>query len=61
MCCFQDEVVVEGRVEAVDVPKQSARQLAEEKRLAEMMIRKKHRCLYMKIQYKRKKIQHEVH
>ena len=50
----------EGRVEEVDVSKQLARQQAEEKRLAEMMIPKKHRRLYNKIAYKKKKITQEV-
>ena len=47
-------------MEEVDVSKQLARQQAEEKRLAEMMIPKKHRRLYHKIAYKKKKISQEV-
>ena len=53
-------MVEEGRVEEVDVGKQLARQQAEEKRLAEMMIPKKHRRLYHKIAYKKKKTTQEV-
>ena len=53
-------MVEEGRLEEVDVSKQLARQQAEEKRLAEMMIPKKHRRLYHKIAYKKKKISQEV-
>ncbi|KAK7483722.1 hypothetical protein BaRGS_00025043 [Batillaria attramentaria] len=47
--------VEEGQAEKVDVDKQLARQTAEERRLAEMMIPKKHKRLYHKIMYSKKK------
>ncbi|KAL8567297.1 hypothetical protein ACOMHN_023340 [Nucella lapillus] len=53
-------VVVEGREEERDDRRQSLRQEAEERRLAEMMIPKKHRRLYHKIQHKRKKTLQEA-
>ena len=45
----------------VDPAKQAQREKAEEKRLAEMMIPKKHKRLYNKIMYSRKKKAQEVH
>ncbi|XP_076452678.1 pescadillo homolog [Babylonia areolata] len=54
------EVVTEGKREEVDVKKQLSRQQAEEQRLAELMIPKKHRRLYHKIQHKKKKISQEA-
>ena len=53
-------MVTEGQAEVVDARRQLAKQEAEEKRLAELMIPKKHRRLYKKIQYKRKKTSQEV-
>lgn len=53
-------VVVEGQEEEVDVRQQLQRQEAEERRLAELMIPKKHRRLYHKIQHKKKKTAQEA-
>jgi len=49
-----------GQVERVDVDKTLAKQKAEDKRLGEMMIAKKHRRLYHKIMTKRKKTGQEA-
>lgn len=53
-------LVEEGQVEVVNAASQLKHQAAEERRLAEMMIPKKHRRLYHKIQYARKKTSSEV-
>ncbi|KAK7088545.1 pescadillo homolog [Littorina saxatilis] len=57
---MKPEMVEAGKAEKVDVTKQLARQQAEEKRLAELMIPKKNRRLYHKINYKKKKISQEA-
>ncbi|CAG5135810.1 unnamed protein product [Candidula unifasciata] len=52
--------VTEGTIERVDKQKKLARQQAEEKRLGEMMIAKKHKRLYHKIMTSRKKSSQEA-
>ena len=49
-----------GSVEKVDKRKQLSKQAAEDKRLGEMMIPKKHRRLYKKIMHSKKKTGQEV-
>ena len=49
-----------GQVEVDDKEKRLQKQLAEEKRLAEMMIPKKKKRLYQKIMYSKKKKAQEV-
>merc|ERR1739842_281543 len=49
-----------GNVEKVDQRKQLSKQAAEDKRLGEMMIPKKHRRLYKKIMHSKKKTGQEV-
>ncbi|XP_025092825.1 pescadillo homolog [Pomacea canaliculata] len=56
----QKGLVEEGQVEVVNAASQLKHQAAEERRLAEMMIPKKHRRLYHKIQYARKKTSSET-
>ncbi|BFZ18728.1 hypothetical protein BsWGS_21767 [Bradybaena similaris] len=52
--------VTEGTIERVDKQKKLVRQQAEEKRLGEMMIAKKHKRLYHKIMTSRKKSSQEA-
>ena len=52
--------VSEGSIEKVDKQKALARQEAEERRLGEMMIPKKHKRLYHKIMTSRKKSSQET-
>uniref|UniRef100_A0A0B7BDW9 Uncharacterized protein n=1 Tax=Arion vulgaris TaxID=1028688 RepID=A0A0B7BDW9_9EUPU len=55
-----DMAVAEGTMERVDKQKKLVRQQAEEKRLGEMMIPKKHKRLYHKIMTSRKKSTQEA-